>query len=79
MSNEEIVENIQKGIDVAVNQEQLWKKNRKFVQWQVRKLCGISERDSDFDDYEQEGFIGLLVAAAKYDKKRGAGFLTYAG
>ncbi len=79
MSNEEIVENIQKGIDVAANQARLWEKNRKFVQWQVRKLCGISERDSDFADYEQEGFIGLLAAAAKYDKKRGAGFLTYAG
>lgn len=79
MSNEEIVENIQKGIHVAANQERLWEKNRKFVQWQVRKLCGISERNSDFDDYEQEGFIGLLAAAAKYDKKRGTGFLTCAG
>lgn len=79
MSNEEIVENIQKGIDVAVNQERLWEKNRKFVRWQVRKLCGISERNNDFDDYEQEGFIGLLAAAVKYDGKRGVGFLTYAG
>ena len=79
MSNEEIVENIQKGINVAANQERLWEKNRKFVQWQVRKLCGISERNSDFDDYKQEGFIGLLTAAAKYDKKRGTSFLTCAG
>ena len=46
MSNEEIVERIQKGTDVAAS---------------------------------QEGFIGLLTAAVRYDKNRRANFLTCAG
>lgn len=79
MSNEEIIEQIQKGIDVHGNQERLLKQNRKFVRWQVRRLCGTMENGSDFEDYVQEGFIGLLTAAMKYDKGRGTDFLTCAG
>lgn len=79
MSNEEIVEQIQKGIDVPLNQEKLWKQNRLFVRYQVRKLCGITEKNNDFEDFEQEGAIGLLTAAIKYDKSRGTNFLTCAG
>ncbi len=77
MSNEEIVERIQKGIDVADSQERLLKQNRKFVQRQVRKLCGHMENEADFEDYEQEGSIGLLAAAMRYG--RGTCFLTCAG
>lgn len=33
MSNEEIVERIQKGIDVAASQERLLEQNWKFVRW----------------------------------------------
>lgn len=79
MSNEEIVEQIQDGTQVAVNQERLWKRNRPFVRQQVHKICGITETDSDFEDYEQEGFIGLLTAAVKYDRSRETKFLTCAG
>lgn len=79
MSNEEIVERIQKGIDVAASQEQLLKQNRKFVLRQVRRLCGHMENEADFEDYEQEGSIGLLTAAMRYDKGRGTCFLTCAG
>ena len=79
MSNEEIVERIQKGIDVAASQEQLLEQNWKFVRWQVRRLCGHMENKADYEDYEQEGFIGLLTAAVRYDKNRRANFLTCAG
>lgn len=79
MSNEEIVERIQKGIDVAASQERLLKQNRKFVRRQVRRLCGHMENEADFEDYEQEGSIGLLTAAMRYDKGRGTCFLTCAG
>ena len=68
MSNEEIVERIQKGIDVAASQEQLLEQNWKFVRWQVRRLCGHMENKADYEDYEQEGFIGLLAAAGYYIK-----------
>lgn len=71
MSNEEIVERIQKGIDVAASQEQLLEQNWKFVRWQVRRLCGHMENKADYEDYEQEGFIGLLTAAVRYDKSMG--------
>lgn len=79
MSNEEIVERIQKGIDVAASQEQLLEQNWKFVRWQVRRLCGHMENKADYEDYEQEGIIGLLTAAVRYDKNRRANFLTCAG
>lgn len=79
MSNEEIVERIQRGIDVAVSQERLLKQNRKFVRHLVRKLCGYMENEADLEDYEQEGSIGLLTAAMRYDKGRGTCFLTCAG
>lgn len=79
MSNEEIVERIQRGIDVAVSQERLLKQNRKFVRHLVRKLCGYMENEADLEDYEQEGSIGLLTAAMRYDKGRGTCFLTGAG
>ncbi len=79
MSNEEIVERIQKGIDTALNQERLLNQNRKFVRQQVRRLCGCMDNEADFEDYEQEGSIGLLTAAMRYDKGRGTCFLTCAG
>ena len=79
MSNEEIVEQIQKGINVTVNQERLWKKNHRFVKWQVRKICGFTEKDIDFEDFVQEGFIGLLTAVMRYENHRGANFLTCVG
>ncbi len=31
MSNEELVEQIQKGIDITINQERLWKQNKGFI------------------------------------------------
>lgn len=72
------MEQIHKGIEVTANQERLWKQNSRFVRWQVRKLCGLAEGDMDFEDYVQEGFIGLMSAAVKYDGSKGTKFLTYA-
>ncbi len=79
MSNEKIVRQIQQGIDVSANREKLCIQNRPFIRQQVRKLCGISGNDISFDDYEQEGFIGLLSAAMKYDASKGTKFLSFAG
>ncbi len=78
MSNEKIVEQIQQGIDVSANREKLCIQNRPFIRQQVKKLCGITGKDVSFDDYEQEGFIGLLSAAMKYDAGKGVKFLSFA-
>ena len=77
MSNEEIVEQIQKGIEVTVNLERLWKNNKGFVVLCIKKYVGNCS-DQDFNDFMQEGFIGLAEAARSFDAGREAKFLTYA-
>ena len=77
MSNEEIVEQIQKGIEVTANQERLWKNNERFVRWVIRKYIGDCCKE-DLEDFMQQGFIGLISAAGKYRLESGAKFLTYA-
>ena len=78
MTNEEIVEKIQNGIDVSDNQERLWKQNKKFVSYCIKKYVGGCEQQ-DYDDFMNEGFIGLLTAAMKFNKEKGTNFLTCAG
>ena len=77
MSNEEIVEQIQKGIEVTANQERLWKNNERFVRWVIRRYIGDCCKE-DLEDFMQQGFIGLISAAGKYQPGSGAKFLTYA-
>lgn len=77
MSNEEIVEQIQKGIDVTANQERLWQKNKGFVVRCIKKYVGNCDKQ-DFNDFLQEGFIGLVEAVHLFDNGHGAKFLTYA-
>lgn len=77
MSNEEIVDQIQKGIEVTANQERLWKNNERFVRWVIRKHIGDCCRE-DLEDFMQQGFIGIISAASKYRPEAGTKFLTYA-
>lgn len=77
MSNEEIVEQIQKGIDVTANQERLWQKNKGFVVRCIKKHVGNCD-EQDFNDFLQEGFIGLVEAVHSFDNGHGTKFLTYA-
>lgn len=77
MSNEKIVEQIQTGIEVSANQEKLWKKNKGFVIRCIKKYVGDCDKQ-DFDDFLQEGFLGLLEAAHSFDIGKGVKFLTYA-
>lgn len=76
-SNEEIVEQIQKGINVTENQEKLWNKNRRFVSYCIKKYIGGCEQQ-DYEDFMNEGFIGLVTAAMKFKAEPGTKFLTYA-
>ena len=77
MSNEEIVEQIQRGIEVTANQERLWRNNEGFVRWVVRKYIGACCKE-DLEDFMQQGFIGLVAAAGKYRPGAGMKFLAYA-
>jgi RNA polymerase sigma-B factor len=77
VSNEEIVEQIQQGVEVSANQERLWNKNRSYVIWCIRKYIGDCPKQ-DLEDYVNEGFIGLMTAAGKYKAGQGANFITYA-
>lgn len=77
MSNEEIVEQIQNDIEVAANQERLWQKNKGFVVQCVEKYVG-SCAEQDFNDFLQEGFIGLAEVARSFGIGLGVKFLTHA-
>ncbi len=77
MSNEEIVEQIQRGIEVTAYQERLWHKNKGFVVQCIKKHVGGCD-GQDFNDFLQEGFIGLVEAAYSFDAGRGVKFLTHA-
>ena len=77
MSNEEIIEQIQHGIEVTANQERLWQKNKGFVVQCIKKYVGSCDRQ-DFDDFLQEGFIGLVDAVHSFDAGQEVKFLTYA-
>lgn len=77
MSNEEIVEQIQKGIEITANQERLWENNERFVRMVIRKYIGDCCQE-DLEDFMQQGFIGLVSAVGKYRPERGTKFLTYA-
>ena len=77
MTNEEIVGQIQKGIDVTVNQERLWEQNKPFVIYCIKKYVGACD-SQDFEDFIHEGFIGLMSAVSRYEADKETKFLTYA-
>lgn len=78
MSNEEIVEHIQNGIDLTLNQERLWGNNHRFVRMIIIKYVGSTCDKQDMEDYMQQGFIGLITAATKFNPDKNVKFLTYA-
>ena len=74
ISNEELVQLIQSGVDVQANTEALWKQNTGIV----HKLAASYARDQfEAEDLAQEGFFALVKAAEKYDPDCGAKFITY--
>lgn len=75
MENEELVQQIQAGINVASNLEQLYLQNRSFI-FQIAKKYSAAV---DLDDLMQEGYLGLYEAVKHYQPDKGNLFLTYAG
>ena len=74
MTNEEIVEQIQNGIDVKANMELLYLNNRGMISNVAYKY---SSKD-DYEDLVQEGYIALDRAAKQYDTAGGFSFYSYA-
>lgn len=59
------------------SQKALVLENESLVHWCVHHL-GIPNTDPNFDDYTQEGMIGLCKAAQKFDPQKGFTFATFA-
>lgn len=75
LSNEELVDLIQKGIDADKNMEILYAKNIRFILSVAKKY---SKEDAEILDLMQEGFLGLYKAVQKYSIDHGTKFLTFA-
>lgn len=75
MTNEEIVEQIQDGVNVLDNLELLYKQNIGFITKIVRPYSAYAE----LDDLMQEAYLGLHKAVEGFDVSKGYVFLTYAG
>ena len=74
MTNEELVEAIQKGINVQANMQQLYEQNRGLIfQW-IRPYTSIAETA----DLMQEAFFGLHEAVQRYDPGQDVRFTSYA-
>lgn len=73
MTNEELVEEIQKGINVQANMQQLYDQNERLIKSIIKPYLACGEAE----DMKQAAYIGLHEAAMKY-KTRGAFFVSYA-
>lgn len=74
MTNEELVLQIQQGMNTVDNMELLYKQNENFIYKIARRYTGIVE----IDDLMQEGYIGLYEAVKRYEGDKEIKFLTYA-
>lgn len=73
MTNEQLVQRIQMGIDVKADLEQLWQQNKNFV-YMIAKRYGENQRD----DMIQEGYLGLCEAVKHFDTSADCSFISYA-
>lgn len=74
MTNEELVAEIQAGINVQENMAELYQQNR-------GRMCEIAVPFAGFgelDDLLQEAYFGLEKAVHNYDPSKGFKFMTYA-
>lgn len=78
MSNEELVELYQKGNSEVL--DRLIQANTGMVFKIANKFYTGNTNSIDIEDLEQEGYIGLMIAANKYraDLENSAAFITYA-
>ncbi len=75
MTNEELVEQIQNGVNVKENMGLLYEQNIGFI----RKIVHSFSAYAEVDDLMQEAYLGLHKAVEGFDASKGYLFLTYAG
>lgn len=73
MTNEELVEKIQAGIDVEKNMATLYEQNKKFIY----KIVKPYSKSIEIEDLMQEAYIGLHQAALKSNVKSEYKFTSY--
>lgn len=79
--NEQIVRKIQNNIgDCQELLTELWLANLGLVQKIIHQATGLQRNvhRQDFEDLEQQAFIGLMEAVKRYDPAAGVKFFTYA-
>ncbi|MDF2544332.1 MAG: polymerase, sigma 70 subunit, RpoD subfamily [Herbinix sp.] len=84
MSNEELVERIQHGINVQENLELLYTQNKGFI-FNVCRMYRYACRSDyngtpiiEMDELMNEAYFGLVEAAKRFDPDQWNTFLTYA-
>jgi RNA polymerase primary sigma factor len=84
VTNEELVDRIQHGINAAEYMEQLYMRNKGFIYNVIRKYRYACQSDYgsipiiEMDELMHEAYFGLVEAAERYKPDQGANFLTYA-
>ena len=74
LTNEELVAEIQAGVNVPDNMAQLYQQNINFI----RKIALPFSKVIEMDDLMQEAYFGLINAANRFDPLQGFKFTTYA-
>lgn len=74
MTNEELVDQIQKEIHPGENMEQLYQQNYRLIFLIARKYAYSDE----MDDLLQEAYFGLYEAVKRYESTAGVKFMSYA-
>lgn len=64
-------------MEIAVD-DKLVLDNLNLVPYLINKYIHISPTSQDYSDYYQEGCVGLVLAASRYDSSRKIKFSTYA-
>ncbi len=84
MSNEELVERIQHGINVSEYMGQLYIQNKGFIATVIRKYSYACRSSYDSipviekEELMHEAYFGLIEAARRFNPDQGNSFLTYA-
>lgn len=74
MTNEQLVELLQMGIDTKSNMEALYMQNRGMI----TRICRQYTDIEPLEDLQQTAYIGLVEAVRHYDGGKGFKFVTYA-
>ena len=80
-TNEELIERLHAAGDGTPEATEiladLWENNIKLVRWIVRNLTGLNAGDADFEDMEQQAYLGFHAAAYSFNLSGPTKFTTY--